>query len=421
MGSPGLAIDGNRSPKTPSSFCTKTYEEDDPYWYVDLGYSVTVDHVTIVNRRDSLMEHITPFDLHVGDSTDVTRNPRCGGHHRFCPTDTEHVVHCRGMKGRYVGIKLPGKSRILSLCEVEVYAATNLAWGKPTVQSKVAYKGVASRATDGCRDPDWDSLCCTSTPAQSNPWLRVDLGTEVSVRWVVIINRQDKTGQRLDLFELYVGNEERVDRNRHCGSVIFLPYDKKNKIATNCNGIRGRYVGIRLPGNSRTLSICEVEVYEGTVTRKRTSEVRGTEGQDCGEHQAGDTWLSDDGEKNCICEMNQTVCYEVICGESGEDKPFLGKDGLWTCPEPAAEEEESGTVTGKRTSEVRGTEGQDCGEHQAGDTWLSDDGEENCICEMNQTVCYEVICGESGEDKPFLGKDGLWTCPEPAAEEEESD
>ncbi|XP_035695736.1 uncharacterized protein LOC118429363 [Branchiostoma floridae] len=420
MGSPGLAVDGNRSPQRASRFCTKTSQEDDPYWYVDLGYSVTVDHVTIVNRQDFLIEKITPFDVHVGDRTDVTKNPMCGGHHRFCLTDTEHVVHCRGMRGRYVGIRLPGKKRTLSLCEVEVYAATNIAWGKPTVQSDVAYNGVASRATDGCRDPDWNSACCTSTPCQSNPWLRVDLGTEVSVKWVVIINRQGKTRRRLNRFELYIGNEERVDRNQRCGDVIYIPTNK-NKIATNCNGIRGRYVGIRLPGNSRTLSICEVEVYEGTVTRKRTSEVRSTEGQDCEEHQAGDTWLSDDGEKNCICEMNQTVCYEVICGESGEDKPFLGKDGLWTCPEPAAEEEESGTVTGKRTSEVRGTEGQDCGEHQAGDTWLSDDGEKNCICEMNQTVCYEVICGESGEDKPFLGKDGLWTCPEPAAEEEESD
>eukprot|EP00058_Branchiostoma_floridae_P021796 XP_002607286.1 hypothetical protein BRAFLDRAFT_88235 [Branchiostoma floridae] len=341
-GSAGRAVDGNRNPQWAGNSCTHTHGENDPWWYVDLGRSVTVDHITIVNRRDCCSERITPFDVHVGDSTVVTRNPKVGGHHSFCPIDTERVVPCGGRRGRYVGIRLPGKRRVLTLCEVEVYAAPNLALGKPTVQSAVAHGGFASRATDGCRDPNWGSQCCTHTPGQTCPWLRVDLGAQVSVQWVVVINRADCCRERLNGFTIHIGNDPQVDRNPRCGGHHTIPAGK-NKDAINCNGQRGRYVGIRLPGHGRVLTVCEIEVYAGTVTRKRTSEVRGTEGQGCGEHQ------------------NEVVCYEVICGVDGKEKPEEDQDGMLTCPEPA-EEEETGRYAADRveslfqssTSDIRG-------------------------------------------------------------------
>ncbi|XP_035665335.1 uncharacterized protein LOC118408624 [Branchiostoma floridae] len=335
-GSAGRAVDGNRNPQWAGNSCTHTHGENDPWWYVDLGRSVTVDHITIVNRRDCCSERITPFDVHVGDSTVVTRNPKVGGHHSFCPIDTERVVPCGGRRGRYVGIRLPGKRRVLTLCEVEVYAAPNLALGKPTVQSAVAHGGFASRATDGCRDPNWGSQCCTHTPGQTCPWLRVDLGAQVSVQWVVVINRADCCRERLNGFTIHIGNDPQVDRNPRCGGHHTIPAGK-NKDAINCNGQRGRYVGIRLPGHGRVLTVCEIEVYAGTVTRKRTSEVRGTEGQGCGEHQEGDNWVSDG--QDCTCDQNEVVCYEVICGVDGKEKPEEDQDGMLTCPEPAEEEE----------------------------------------------------------------------------------
>ncbi|KAI8491917.1 hypothetical protein Bbelb_302900 [Branchiostoma belcheri] len=117
------AVDGNRSPHWANNSCTHTNKENDPWWYVDLGRQVTIDHVAIVNLRDR-RKRITPFDVHVGDSTNVASNPRCGGHHHFPLTETEKVVNCGGLRGRYVGIRLPGRKRVLTLCEVEVYAGT---------------------------------------------------------------------------------------------------------------------------------------------------------------------------------------------------------------------------------------------------------------------------------------------------------
>ncbi|XP_078691290.1 uncharacterized protein LOC144921825 [Branchiostoma floridae x Branchiostoma belcheri] len=336
-GPSALAVDGNRSPQHSNRFCAHTNEQNDPWWYVDLGRYVTVDHVTIVNRRDSSSEKITPFDVHVGSSASVVSNPRCGGHHHFPPTETEKVVDCGGLRGRYVGIRLPGKRRVLALCEVEVYAAPNLALGKPTSQSNVAHNGVASRATDGCRDPNYNSQCCTQTPAETDPWLQVDLGTSVRVQWVVLVNRADCCRDRLTPFTIHIGNNARVDQNPRCGGHHTI-LAGKNKDAINCNGLTGRYVGIRLPGYGRVLSVCEIEVYTGTVT-KRTSEVRQIEGRGCGDHEEGQSWVGDEEEHNCNCDAGEEFCYKVECGDDGEKKPIKGEAGMWTCEETEETEE----------------------------------------------------------------------------------
>ncbi|CAH1271139.1 Hypp4573 [Branchiostoma lanceolatum] len=337
-GSPGRAVDGNRRPIWGSSSCTHTNAENDPWWYVDLGMAVTVDHIAIVNRRDCCHGRITPFDVHVGFKTAVAGNPRCGGHHRFPATNNEHVVNCRGRRGRYVGIRLPGKSRILTLCEVEVYAAPNLALGKPTVQSAVAHNGYASRATDGCRARAWPSKCCTHTPAMSNPWLQVDLGRTTSVQWVSLFNRRDCCSGRLNPFTIHIGNNANINQNPRCGGHHTIPTNLDTD-AINCNGLRGRYVGIRLPGNGRILTVCELEVYAGTVTKKRTAEVRGIEGQDCGEHKDGESWVS--GEENCLCDLGEEGCTKVDCGQDGDQQPIKDEDGMWSCPPEPDEDEQS--------------------------------------------------------------------------------
>ncbi|CAH1273957.1 Hypp5244 [Branchiostoma lanceolatum] len=339
------AVDGNRDSNYNHGSCTHTIiTEDDPWWYVDLGKTVTVDHVAIVNRLDCCSEKITPFEVHVGGSTTVANNPRCGGHHRFHPTDTEKVVNCTGLRGRYVGIRLPGKKRVLTLCEVEVYAAPNLALGKPTVQSDVGWHGFASRATDGCRDHNYNSRCCSHTPVQSDPWLQVDLGSRRSIQWVVLFNRRDCCSEQLNPFSIHIGDNAHVASNPRCGGHHAIPNDK-DKDAINCNGMRGRYVGIRLPGNGRTLQVCELEVYAGTVTKKRTTEVRGIEGQGCGEYKEGESWVSDDEDgQNCICDAGEEVCTKVYCGKDGKEDPIKDQGGLWDCPpEPDDESEESET------------------------------------------------------------------------------
>ncbi|CAH1264828.1 Hypp3069 [Branchiostoma lanceolatum] len=338
-GTPGRAVDGGRRTHWAHNSCTHTQTENNPWWYVDLGKTVTVDHVAILNRLDCCTDRITPLDVHVGQSREVTRNARCGGHHRFPIGQSELTVNCNGRRGRYVGIRLPGNHRILTLCEVEVYAAPNRALGRPAVQSSVGWSGFPIRAVDGCRDSNYNQHCCTHTQAQTNPYWYVDLGSQKRVQWVVITDRRDCCSERLSPFTIHIGNSPNVASNPRCGGHHTIPAGK-DKDVVNCNGMRGRYVGIRLPGNGRFLTLCEVEVYEGSGYRKRTSDVRGIDVQGCGEHKEGDSWVSD--EDNCICDLNEEVCYKVDCGQDGKQQPTKGQDGLWSCPEmPDATSEES--------------------------------------------------------------------------------
>ncbi|KAI8514168.1 hypothetical protein Bbelb_084920 [Branchiostoma belcheri] len=76
--------------------------------------------VLIFNRMDCCPERLNPFNIHIGDSDQVSDNPKCGGDHQIDVKRPSISVSCQGMKGRYVGVRLPG-FRVLTLCEVQVF------------------------------------------------------------------------------------------------------------------------------------------------------------------------------------------------------------------------------------------------------------------------------------------------------------
>ncbi|KAI8507142.1 hypothetical protein Bbelb_155810 [Branchiostoma belcheri] len=81
---------------------------------------------TLIQREeleDSRQDRLNPFNIHIGDSDQVSTNPKCGGDHRIELNQPFISVSCLGMMGRYVGVRLPGASRVLSLCEVQIYLA----------------------------------------------------------------------------------------------------------------------------------------------------------------------------------------------------------------------------------------------------------------------------------------------------------
>ncbi|XP_078692960.1 uncharacterized protein LOC144922783 [Branchiostoma floridae x Branchiostoma belcheri] len=80
-----------------------------------------IDRVVIFNRRDCCSERLNPFNIHIGDSDQVSTNPKCGGDHRIALNQPMINVQCQGMKGRYVAVRLPVSSRVLTLCEVQVF------------------------------------------------------------------------------------------------------------------------------------------------------------------------------------------------------------------------------------------------------------------------------------------------------------
>ncbi|XP_078614346.1 fibronectin-like [Branchiostoma floridae x Branchiostoma japonicum] len=120
------AVDGIVSTVMGAGSCTHTQEESDPSWWVDLGQSYTVDRVVIVNRQDCCWGRINPFNIHIGESDQVSTNPKCGGDHVAAQVFV--TILCPAMQGRYVGIRLPGSARTLQVCEFQVFSAPGLSY-----------------------------------------------------------------------------------------------------------------------------------------------------------------------------------------------------------------------------------------------------------------------------------------------------
>ena len=94
---------------------------------------------------------------------------------------------------RFVRLEIPGKKKILSLAEVQVFSGgENLAPKGKARQSSVAYNGPAKLAIDGNTDGHYSNAKSTThTSTQNNPWWEVDLGSARPVDRVVIWNRTD--------------------------------------------------------------------------------------------------------------------------------------------------------------------------------------------------------------------------------------
>jgi hypothetical protein len=113
--------------------------------------------------------------------------------------------------GRYLRVELPGKNRILSLAEVQVFHKDqNLSLHAKASQSSTAYEGAALLATDGNTDGNYDAKSTTHTEESTDPWWEVDLGASQSIDRIVIWNRTDNELQgRLAGFRVAVLDENR--------------------------------------------------------------------------------------------------------------------------------------------------------------------------------------------------------------------
>ncbi|HXJ60176.1 MAG TPA: DUF1553 domain-containing protein [Verrucomicrobiae bacterium] len=108
-------------------------------------------------------------------------------------------------RARFVRIELPGKERMLSLAEVQVFSGgSNVAVHAPATQSSTDYGGPPELAVDGNTDGRFDAAKSTThTRAESNPWWEVDLGRELAIDRIEVWNRTDANlGDRLNGFRL---------------------------------------------------------------------------------------------------------------------------------------------------------------------------------------------------------------------------
>ena len=63
-----LAVDGNKNRDFSQGSCIHTKTQKDPWWRVDLGASLPVAEVVIVNRlcRPACKNHMTAFEIRIG-------------------------------------------------------------------------------------------------------------------------------------------------------------------------------------------------------------------------------------------------------------------------------------------------------------------------------------------------------------------
>ena len=99
------------------------------------------------------------------------------------------------VKGRYLRIENPGKKKFVHLAEVEVFSGgKNVALEAKATQSSTYSGKTAALAVDGNTGGDYAKGSVSHTNADENPWLEIDLGTEVSVEEVRVWNRTDGKG-----------------------------------------------------------------------------------------------------------------------------------------------------------------------------------------------------------------------------------
>lgn len=95
-------------------------------------------------------------------------------------------------------------------------STTNYAYQKSTTQSSVDWGGEAGRAVDGNRDANYFHNSCSHTSSEWEPWWMVDLGQSVSVFKVYIVNRGYISINRLQNFQIDIGELTHASCQLNC-------------------------------------------------------------------------------------------------------------------------------------------------------------------------------------------------------------
>jgi mono/diheme cytochrome c family protein len=116
------------------------------------------------------------------------------------------------LQGRFVRIELPGKQKMLSLAEVQVFRdAENVAIKGDATQSSTDYDGPAKLAIDGNTNGKYvEAKSTTHTAVSDDPWWEVDLKSAGPLDRVVVWNRTDPSvEERLANYRVVVLNDNR--------------------------------------------------------------------------------------------------------------------------------------------------------------------------------------------------------------------
>ncbi|XP_073501180.1 uncharacterized protein [Phyllobates terribilis] len=306
------AIDGSLDSNYLYIQCSGTFEQDDPWWMVDLKSTFKVFTVAVTNRGDSAASRINGAEIRIGSSAENggAQNPICGVISSMNYGET-FAFECYGMVGQYVTVFLPGAKRSVSVCEVQVFGlpredtalqaaetvvnvseevpdiwrllldlfdddsqeievpepeGENLAFRGITSQSSTYDKfGASENAVDGSASTVYMSGHCSHTDMDVEPWWRVDLLSTYNITKVKITNRGDCCEERINGAEIRIGNsrEKGGNWNPRCAKIESLGLGKEKEYVC---GMVGQYITITIPGKAGYLTLCEVKVYGTNVS-----------------------------------------------------------------------------------------------------------------------------------------------------------
>ncbi|XP_071172918.1 uncharacterized protein [Mytilus edulis] len=255
---------------------THTKHQNNPYWSVDLGKTVSVKQINIINRKNCCGNRLRNIAVTVGQN--LHKMEHCSNFKGPGKNGQFIVLTCKTpISGRYVKILRSGKG-YLSLAEVQVIGhtgkkvktakpkgkkaipakpkGTNYALRRKASQSSTySSRHAASKAVDGVENT------VTATKKQNNPYWSVDLGKTVKVKQINIINRKDCCGKRLQNIAVTVGVN--LHKMKHCSNFKGPGKNGQFIVLTCKTPISGRYVKILRSGKG-FLSLAEVQVIGHT-------------------------------------------------------------------------------------------------------------------------------------------------------------
>uniref|UniRef100_A0A669C7N1 Fucolectin tachylectin-4 pentraxin-1 domain-containing protein n=1 Tax=Oreochromis niloticus TaxID=8128 RepID=A0A669C7N1_ORENI len=269
------AVDGNRDENYQGGSCTLTLSQSDPWWRVDLARVYTIGAVVITNGA-GFENRLDGAEIWIGKSTNFSdpESERCAVISHI-PSGQTFYFPCSSIEGRYVTVFLPGSEKVLNLCEVEVknlnrYPLPNVALKGEATQSSTLSVATASKAIDGRRISFYSNGFCSHTAEdETDPWWRVDLQRSFTITAVKVTNRGDCCAERLDGAEIRIGNslENNGNNNPRCASISHIKAGKTYTFQCDGGSMEGRFVNVFLPGQKKTLTLCEVEVYAAPAGR----------------------------------------------------------------------------------------------------------------------------------------------------------
>lgn len=273
---PALAVDGNTNGNAAQGSVTATNGTDASWWQVDLASSQPIGSIGVFNRTDAVPERLSNYWVFVSDSpfdtslspTVQAAKPGVWSNHQTTQAGSPTTIPVSAT-GRYVMIQLnsPG---YLSLAEVEVYGADNLAAGQPATQSSNYGANTGpGLAVDGNLDGNFTHSTVTTTNGTGASWWQVDLGSSKRVGAVAVFNRTDAVPERLSNYWVFVSDSP-FDTSLSPTAQAAKPGVWSNHQTTQAGSpttiqanATGRYVMVQLntPGY---LSLAEVEIHGAT-------------------------------------------------------------------------------------------------------------------------------------------------------------